>query len=176
MLGQTVVKQLFDKIGPGEDISDYESPVGKEIRINNKPFKVVGVLSAKGANTLGQDQDDIVLAPWTTVKFKLAGQSAAVTQQVATTSGTSSDPSYQGAGSNDAIYPGTGSAALYYVPAASGNRRHAGDDPVCERRSDSTCRSARRARSSRPSRRSRSCCASGTTCGPASRTISRSAT
>ena len=119
VLGQTVVKQLFDKIGSGEDISDYESPVGKEIRINNKPFKVVGVLSAKGANTLGQDQDDIVLAPWTTVKFKLAGQSAAVTQQVATMAGTSTDPSYQGPGSNDTVYPGTGSAALYSTPSAS---------------------------------------------------------
>ena len=117
VLGQTVVKQLFDKIGPGDDITDYESPVGKEIRMNNKPFKVVGVLSAKGANTLGQDQDDIVLAPWTTVKFKLSGASAQVTQQVA--AGGSSDPSYQGAGSNDTVYPGTGSAALYYVPAAS---------------------------------------------------------
>ncbi len=117
VLGQTVVKQLFDKIGPGDDISDYESPVGKEIRINNKPFKVVGVLSAKGANTLGQDQDDLVLAPWTTVKFKLAGQSATVTQQVAT--GTSSDPSYQGAGTNDTVYPGTGMTALYATSSAS---------------------------------------------------------
>jgi ABC-type antimicrobial peptide transport system permease subunit len=126
VLGQTVVKQLFDKIGPTDDITDYESPVGKEIRINNKPFKVVGVLSAKGANTLGQDQDDIVLAPWTTVKFKLAGQSASVTQQVSTTTGTSSDPSYQGAGTNDAIYPGTGSSALYYVPAAT----ESADQPV----------------------------------------------
>ncbi len=119
VLGQTVVKQLFNKIGPGDDLSDYESPVGKEIRINNKPFKVVGVLTLKGANTFGQDQDDVVLAPWTTVKFKLAGQSASVTQQVATTSGVSSDPNYQGAGSNDTVYPGTGSAGLYYTPAAS---------------------------------------------------------
>ena len=110
VLGQTVVKQLFDKIGPGDDITDYESPVGKEIRINNKPFKVVGVLSAKGENILGQDQDDIVLAPWTTVKFKLAGQSAAK---------TSSDPNSQGAGSNDTLYPGTGSAALYRIPSAT---------------------------------------------------------
>ncbi|HVS33953.1 MAG TPA: ABC transporter permease [Gemmataceae bacterium] len=120
VLGQTVVKQLFNKIGPGDDVTeDYESPVGKELRINNKPFKVVGVLSAKGANSFGQDQDDIVLAPWTTVKFKLAGQSASVTQQVASATGTSSDPSYQGAGSNDTLYPGTGSSALYYTPAAS---------------------------------------------------------
>ena len=129
VLGQTVVKQLFDKIGPGDDITDYESPVGKEVRISDKPFKVVGVLSAKGANTLGSDQDDIVLAPWTTVKFKLAGASAQVTQQVASASGTSSDPSYQGAGSNDTAYPGTGTAALYSTPSAS----EVADQPVTTR-------------------------------------------
>jgi ABC-type antimicrobial peptide transport system permease subunit len=116
LLGQTVVKQLFNKIGPGDDISDYESPVNKEIRINNKPFKVLGVLSAKGANTLGQDQDDIVLAPWTTIKFKLAGVSAQMTQAPA--SGTSSDPTYQGQTLSQ-LYPGTGQASLYNAPTAS---------------------------------------------------------
>ena len=118
VLGQTVVKQLFDKVGPGDDITDYESPVGKEIRINNKPFKVVGVLSAKGANTLGQDQDDIVLAPWTTVKFKLAPLSAAPTQTTTTSSPT-----------NDTVYPRTGSPALYPTPSPS----ESADMPVTTR-------------------------------------------
>jgi ABC-type antimicrobial peptide transport system permease subunit len=116
ILGQTVVKQLFNKIGPGDSIDDYESPVGKEIRMNNKPFKVLGVLGAKGANTFGQDQDDIVLAPWTTVKFKLAGQSAQLTQNPA--SAASSDPTYQGQTLSN-LYPGTGTASLYNTPSAS---------------------------------------------------------
>jgi ABC-type antimicrobial peptide transport system permease subunit len=107
LLGQTVVKQLF---GPND------SPVNKEIRINNKPFKVLGVLSTKGANMLGSDQDDIVLAPWTTVKFKLAGQSAQVTQQSAASAGSSGNSGYQ-ANSLNQLYPNTDYASLY--PAAS---------------------------------------------------------
>jgi len=62
LIGQTVVENTF---GPGED------PVGKIIRFNKIPFKIIGVLSEKGENAFGQDQDDIVLAPYTTVQKRI---------------------------------------------------------------------------------------------------------
>jgi ABC-type antimicrobial peptide transport system permease subunit len=73
LVGQTLVRELFDG----------DSPIGQQVRINNRPFTVIGVLSGKGANMMGMDQDDIVLAPWTTIKFKVAGQSAATANQSA---------------------------------------------------------------------------------------------
>lgn len=62
LLGQTVVLNLF---GEGAD------PVGQVIRFKNVPFQVIGVLGAKGLNTFGQDQDDIILAPYTTVQKRI---------------------------------------------------------------------------------------------------------
>ncbi len=57
LLGSTVANSLFE----GQD------PVGQMVRIKNFPFRVVGVLETKGGNTMGQDQDDVVIAPYTTV-------------------------------------------------------------------------------------------------------------
>lgn len=62
LLGQTVVSNLFP---------DGNDPVGKSIRFKNIPFKVIGVLGKKGENTFGQDQDDVVLTPITTVQKRI---------------------------------------------------------------------------------------------------------
>ncbi|MCB4800053.1 ABC transporter permease [Neotamlana laminarinivorans] len=62
LLGQTVVDNIFP---------DGEDPVGATIRFGNIPFKVIGVLSEKGENTFGQDQDDVVIAPYTTVQKRI---------------------------------------------------------------------------------------------------------
>lgn len=62
LLGKTVVLNLF---GPGAD------PVGQVIRFKKIPFQVIGVLSSKGLNTFGQDQDDLILAPYTTVQKRV---------------------------------------------------------------------------------------------------------
>ncbi len=64
LLGKTVADNLF---GAGAD------PVGQSIRIGNIPFTVIGLLKEKGSNSFGQDQDDNVLAPFTTVQRKLMG-------------------------------------------------------------------------------------------------------
>ncbi|MGA8264722.1 MAG: ABC transporter permease, partial [Ignavibacteriaceae bacterium] len=63
VIGQTIAKNLF----PDQD------PVGQQMRIRNVPFKIIGVLTEKGQNANGQDQDDIVLAPYTTVQYRLSG-------------------------------------------------------------------------------------------------------
>jgi len=62
LLGQTVANNLF---------INGESPVGKYIRFAKIPFLVIGVLSPKGANAFGQDQDDIIIAPFTTVQKRI---------------------------------------------------------------------------------------------------------
>ena len=65
VIGQTIVDNLFP---------DGQDPIGKVIRFNQVPFRIVGILKSKGYNSMGQDQDDIVLAPYTTVMKRLLAQ------------------------------------------------------------------------------------------------------
>jgi putative ABC transport system permease protein len=65
VLGQTIVDQLF---------GDEEDPLGKTIRVNSEPCRVLGVLEVKGQSATGQDQDDNLLMPYSTVMKKIKGQ------------------------------------------------------------------------------------------------------
>lgn len=104
LLGQTVVRELFQG----------ESPIGKEIRVKNVSFRVVGVLGGKGANMMGMDQDDILLAPWTTIKYRVTGSTLATSNQSA--AGDSQDAS--GAiNTLSKIYPGQ--TSLYPARSAA---------------------------------------------------------
>jgi len=62
LIGQTVIDNLFP---------NGENPVGKVIRFGHIPFKIIGVLNPKGFNAFGQDQDDILIAPYTTVQKRI---------------------------------------------------------------------------------------------------------
>ncbi len=68
ILGKTVAEELF----PDQD------PIGERIRIRNIPFDVIGVLQEKGQSGMGQDQDDVILAPSTTVYYRLKGRRQSV--------------------------------------------------------------------------------------------------
>ncbi|MBL9090213.1 MAG: ABC transporter permease [Planctomycetaceae bacterium] len=104
VLGQTLVRELFPD----------SSPVGQDVRINNQPFRVIGTLEGKGADMVGFDQDDTLLAPWTTVKYKVAGESLQETNQsVALPIDTASQVN-----SLNERYPGL-HLPLYPVPSTS---------------------------------------------------------
>ena len=62
LIGQTVVDELF---------TNGENPVGKVIRFGTIPFRIVGVLESKGYNSMGMDQDDLIIAPYTTVQKRI---------------------------------------------------------------------------------------------------------
>jgi putative ABC transport system permease protein len=63
VIGTTVASNLFAK----------ENPVGKNIRINNQPYKVIGLLESKGQSSVGQDQDDVIYVPLTTAQERMLG-------------------------------------------------------------------------------------------------------
>ncbi|MDP2990617.1 MAG: ABC transporter permease [Kiritimatiellota bacterium] len=104
LLGQRLVRELFQG----------EEPLGKEVRVQNVAFRVVGILSSKGANMMGMDQDDILLAPWTTIKFRVTGTSATTANQSAAAGSSAS----QTVNTLNQIYP-TLKNNLYPVPSAT---------------------------------------------------------
>ncbi len=97
VVGRTIVKELFGG----------SSPVGKHMRIRNVDFKVIGVLEKKGANLMGMDQDDIVLAPWTAIKYRVAASSLSAGNQSSTSTSETNE--------RDMIYPNL-QQNLYCVP------------------------------------------------------------
>jgi putative ABC transport system permease protein len=84
VVGATVAGALFD----GED------PVGQQIRLRDVPFEIIGVLETKGQTAEGRDQDDVILAPYTTVQTRLAGRQF-VAQVIASTRSRDDIPAAQ---------------------------------------------------------------------------------
>ena len=107
MIGKTPAKMLFDD----------DSPVGKFVRVKSTRLKIVGVLSAKGANMAGVDQDDFFVAPWTTVKFRLTSLRQTTSQGIiAATSSTVNSLSQLYPNTQLALYPAQSSAQLADFP------------------------------------------------------------
>ena len=98
-LGQTVVKELFPS----------GKPLGKTILVQNVPLKVIGVLAKKCANMMGMDQDDILVLPWTTLKFRISANALQNQNQSSAATSTTT---------TDQLYPET-AQSLYPVPSAS---------------------------------------------------------
>ena len=101
VIGQTLIKELFDG----------QSPIGEDLRVKNVSLRVIGVLGRKGSNMMGMDQDDVLLAPWTTVKYRISDNSTEATAAAASSSTTSE------VNSLNELYPG--STALYPEPSAT---------------------------------------------------------
>ena len=111
LLGQRLVRELFQG----------EPPLSKEVRIRNVPFRVIGILSSKGASMMGMDQDDILLAPWTAIKYRVTGTSVANVNQ----SAPSGSSTLSQTNTINQIYPTTQTSL--YPPASS---TQAADTPL----------------------------------------------
>ena len=97
VVGQTLVRELFAG----------ENPVGHDVRVGNVLFRVVGTLKAKGSRMDGGDQDDIIVAPWTTVRYRLSNQSGNASNQTAVASAAGAVNTLSGLypGSTGGLYP-----------------------------------------------------------------------
>jgi ABC-type antimicrobial peptide transport system permease subunit len=106
LIGQTIKRELFDN----------QSALGREIRMQNVSFRIIGVLSARGANMMGQDQDDVVLAPWTSIKARVSSNTLANVNQSSSAGASTTSAAVNAAttvnslsqsypGSQDSIYP-----------------------------------------------------------------------
>jgi len=104
LIGSSLARELFDDA----------SPIGKEVRVRNVSFKVVGLLASKGANMIGVDQDDIMLAPWTTIRYRVSGAKMAEVNQ--------SSSSRDEASNTNRLYPGSQAVLYPEAPASSANR------------------------------------------------------
>ncbi len=101
LIGRTVAEKLFG----------LESPIGKELRLRNVGLKVVGILGRKGANVMGQDQDDFLIAPLNTIKLRVTG----LRQTAQAAAAASSSGSVQ---TRSQVYPGQ-PPPLYPPPSPS---------------------------------------------------------
>jgi ABC-type antimicrobial peptide transport system permease subunit len=100
LMGQTPARELFGD----------ESPVGKQVRVNGVLLKVIGVLRPKGASMKGLDQDDLVLAPWTTVKFRILGARLKLSERPAASP-------FSQVNTLNQVYPGAQQSQLYPQPS-----------------------------------------------------------
>ena len=94
LLGNTVVQNLF---------GEHQDPVGSTIRVKNVQMKVIGVLATKGQSGMGQDQDDVVLIPFTTAERKVLGVASPIAAAIASTTATLQNP-YATTPNSTAIY------------------------------------------------------------------------
>jgi ABC-type antimicrobial peptide transport system permease subunit len=106
LVGQTIKHELFND----------QSPMGREVRMQNVGFRVIGVLSQRGANMMGMDQDDIIIAPWTSIKARVSSTVLTNVNQSTTTAASSTMASVTAAttvntlnqsypGKQDSVYP-----------------------------------------------------------------------
>ena len=93
LVGQTIVKEVFNG----------DSPIDCTVRIGNVSFLVIGVLETKGANMMGADEDDVVIAPWSTIRLRITGLKTGTATNTTSTASTSPGDLYPGEGI--AFYP-----------------------------------------------------------------------
>ena len=105
LIGETLKRELFDNA----------NPIGKEMRLGNVSVRILGVVSSKGANMFGRDQDDVVIAPWTTIKYRVSGKTSGVSSAQAPANSASGSTSTAVNTLNNP-YPST-SVQLYPAPS-----------------------------------------------------------